>query len=116
MRSWMFGLVIGLAACGGETTRVDAVLALDGDAAAGASVYADNCAACHGASGLGVDDPDNTSLIGDNLTEAAGEVEEDAEFARLILDGEGSMPSFADGLDDQQIADVLAYMHDGLIQ
>jgi alkylation response protein AidB-like acyl-CoA dehydrogenase len=32
-----------------------------------------------------------------------------------ILNGEGNMPAFSD-LSDQEIADVLAYIHDGLIQ
>jgi mono/diheme cytochrome c family protein len=109
---WLVGMVV---ACGGggggETTRTDAILALDGDATAGATVFSDNCALCHAASGLGVDD----GGTGTNLTEAAGETSEDAEFAGIILNGEGNMPAFSD-LTDQEIADVLAYIHDGLIQ
>lgn len=107
---WLVPMVV---ACGGggDGTRSDAILALDGDATAGATVYADNCAVCHAASGLGVDD----GGTGMNLTEAAGETSEDAEFAGILLNGEGDMPSFSE-LTDQEIADVLAYIHDGLIQ
>lgn len=108
---WIWLVPMVVACGGGDGTRSDAILALDGDATAGATVYADNCAVCHAASGLGVDD----GGTGPNLTEAAGETSEDAEFIGYILNGEGDMPSFSD-LTDQEIADVLAHIHDGLIQ
>ena len=107
---WLVPMVV---ACGGggEATRSDTIPALDGDATAGATVYNDNCALCHAASGLGVND----GATGADLTEAAGEASEDAELIGYIINGEGDMPAFAD-LTDQEIADVLAYIHDGLIQ
>lgn len=116
MRNILLTLTFGLAACSGGGDRADAILALEGDPAAGETVYTDNCASCHGASGLGEDDPDTTGLTGVNLTEAAGETDADAEFVGYILDGVGTMTAFGDTLEDQQIADVLAYLHDGLIQ
>ena len=118
MRNFLMVLTVGLVACGGDKStgdRTDAILALSGDVANGEVVYTDNCAVCHAASGLGENDPDSPGT-GDDLTEAAGEAAEDAEFIGIILNGEGSMTAFADLLDDQEVADVLAYMHDGLIQ
>ena len=90
------------------------IVGLTGDETNGAAVYSANCAVCHKASGLGVDDP--SPGIGDNLTGAAAETDADAEFAGIILDGKGSMTAFADSLSDQDIADVLAYVHGDLIQ
>lgn len=104
-----------LVACSGGEDRVDTILGLTGDSAAGETVYGANCAVCHAASGLGVDDPTSPG-VGVNLTEAAGETDADAEFIPYIIDGIGDMTAFGDTLSDQEIADVLAYMHDGLIQ
>ena len=115
MTKWLAAiLVFGLAGCGKD--RSEKILALDGDPENGKTVYTENCASCHGASGLGVDDPDNADLTGANLTEAAGETDADDEFVGYLLDGNEAMPSFADTLSDQEMADVLAYLHDGLIQ
>lgn len=110
-------LLAALVACsgGGTTDRVDTILGLTGDPTNGEAVYTANCAVCHAASGLGVDDPE-TPGTGVNLTEAAGETDADAEFIPYIIDGVGDMTAFGDTLSDQDIADVLAYLHDGLIQ
>ena len=86
-------------ACG-KSAQVDDILALDGDAEAGATLYADNCAGCHGA--------DATGGSGPNLVEEAGEEEE--EFIDTILSGEGDMPSFEGDLTDQEIADIMAFL------
>jgi len=88
-------------ACG-ETTRTDDVLALAGDEAAGATVYTESCATCHGADGMGGTGP---SLV-DYMPGS-----DDAETVDLILNGGGGMPGFASSLEDQDIADVLEYMH-----
>ena len=87
-----------LVACGGEG-RIDDVLALDGDAVAGESVFADECASCHGVDGTGGSGPD-----------LRGEGEGDEEIAEAVLFGEGDMPAFDGDLDDQDIADVVAYV------
>jgi mono/diheme cytochrome c family protein len=107
---WLVPMVVACGGGSGEGTRSDAILALTGDATAGETVYTNNCAVCHAASGLGVDDGGS----GTNLTETAGETD-DTESIDYILNGEGNMPAFSD-LSDQEIADVLAYIHDGLIQ
>lgn len=108
---WTVVMAVALAACGDRSAKIEA---LDGDATAGQAVYTTYCVSCHGTSGLGEEDPDHTNLIGMNLTEAAGETGNDAEFIDIILNGKEEMTPFGDILEDQQIADVLAYMHDGL--
>ena len=94
--------VLFLAACG-DQSRVDDILALSGDATAGESVFSANCAACHGADGTGGSGPDLTS-----------EGESDAELAEYVLFGEEEMPGFDGDLDDQEIADVVAYVSEVL--
>lgn len=93
--------LIGLAIACGDGGRVDDILALTGDAAAGATVYADNCASCHGDDGTGGSGPD---ISGESETE---------EIAQIVLDGEGDMPAFDGDLTDQEIADVVAFVAEG---
>ena len=115
---WVLVVAATMAACNGKepgADRADAILALEGDPTNGQAVYEANCAVCHAESGLGEDDPTSPG-VGMNLTDAAGEVEEDPEFVEIILNGKEEMTAFADILTDQEIADVLAYIHDGLIQ
>jgi mono/diheme cytochrome c family protein len=126
MRAWIGVLAAFAAGCGEESDvehlelevrasdeRVGDILALDGDPVAGAVVYRESCATCHRASGLGVDDPVNPGL-GANLTLVIEHPEDDPRYVRMILIGPGVMPSFAGLLDDRQIADVLAYVHEDL--
>lgn len=69
-----------------------------GDATAGATVFADHCAACHGADGTGGSGP---SLAGTNM-------KDDSEVVGVIQNGVGDMP--AQGLTDAQTKDVLAWL------
>ncbi len=114
MRGWMAAAWLGLAACGGGTdddddddsvgdARVDAILALTPDAANGATLYADNCALCHGDDGEGG--------VGGQL---AGQVspDDESQIVLIILDGAGTMPSWEDYFSEQEVADVTAYLLD----
>ncbi len=75
-----------------------------GDSANGATLYAANCASCHGDDGaLGLVDATD-------LTVSMGE-KSDAELADVIVNGEGSMPAFS-ALSEQDVADLIAYMHE----
>ena len=114
---WLLLLCVGAPACGGEPTdkRTDAILALSGDPANGKVLYDANCVRCHGETGLGVDDPAG-NLIGADLTKAAGETEEESEFIQYIIEGKEEMPAFGDEFDDQEIADLLAWLHGGLTE
>lgn len=84
--------------------RVDDIMALTGDPASGATVYAAECASCHGADGTGGSGP--------NIT---GE-DEAEEIAEYVLFGEGDMPAFDGDLTDQEIADVVAYVAGGFVE
>ncbi len=93
------GLVMGCT--GSEGSRVDDVLALDGDATNGADVFGDTCAVCHGDDGSGGSGPD---LTGQDSLETV---------ISSVLNGNGSMPAFDGDLTDQEIADVAAYVTGG---
>jgi alcohol dehydrogenase (cytochrome c) len=73
-----------------------------GDATAGQQVFADNCSTCHGADGHGGNGGPDLSQVPD-----AGEL---TAVVKQVTDGGGGMPAFKGQLNDQQIADVAAYV------
>jgi mono/diheme cytochrome c family protein len=95
-----------LAGCGGDDSGGPSgpppqQVVDQGDAAKGEQVFADNCAACHGADGEGGSGP---KLAGDQAyTDPAVVVDQ-------IRDGGGGMPSFRDRLSAQELADVSAFV------
>lgn len=86
-----------LSGCADEEVNKD-ISAANGDATSGETLYADNCAGCHGAAGEGGSGP-----------AIAGNPEGDAETAEVVQNGEEEMPAFPD-LSDQDISDILAYL------
>ncbi len=86
-----------------ENPKTEGILELSGDAADGKLTYDNNCSSCHGADGTG-----NGSAP--SLAEHASH-ESDSEIVTIILDGEGSMPSFSN-LSDQEVANILAYIRE----
>lgn len=68
-----------------------------GDPTAGETVFANTCAACHGADGTGGSGPDITG-------EAFA-----SDLESIIRNGEGEMPAQSQ-LSDTEVADVIAYM------
>lgn len=87
-----------------QEMRIDDVLGLDGDAAAGATVFSNSCgnAGCHGADGIEGPAPDLPDRVPDFMTDG---------LACVVIGGTGSMPPQS-SLSDQEIADVLAYVQD----
>lgn len=116
-RTWplLIAALLSLPACddggdsndtGGNDSRVDTILALTPDAAAGQTVFADTCglASCHGADG-NTPGTASTKKLSDEIAELG-----DAAVVSVIIDGKDSMP--AQSLSDQQVADVLAYVNE----
>jgi menaquinol-cytochrome c reductase cytochrome b/c subunit len=94
----ILALVLPLSiACQGK--HVNDILDLEGDPVAGQALYVDNCAGCHG------DDAQGAS--GPNIVNESAEGE---EFVEVVLSGEEEMPAFDGDLEDQEIADILAYV------
>ena len=81
--------------------RVEALLALTGDATAGEALFTAACATCHGPGATGGSAPQLVSHF-----------ELDTVHIRAIVYGKEEMPAFGDLLSDQDIADVAAYLSD----
>jgi mono/diheme cytochrome c family protein len=99
MQKWI-GVVALLTACAGETTRVDDILALNGDVDAGETLYGNNCASgCH--------DADGSATVGvGNDIRGLGEAD---IVDSVVFPPTSSMNGLADFLSDQEIADIAAY-------
>lgn len=76
-----------------------------GDAAAGASIFAENCSGCHGEDGHGgPGGPDLTTM-------PLAQTEEGA--VQQVTNGGGGMPPFGGQLSEEEISDVAAFVvHD----
>lgn len=88
----------------GEGDRVSTILGLMGDTTAGATGFSGSCglgSTCHNADGT-------SSGTAADLTETTAMLTDEV-IVGTILNGEGSMPP-QNTLDDQKIADILAYM------
>ena len=90
--------LVALTACGNDSA-LSSIEALDGDATAGQALYEANCASCHGTDGTGGSGP--------NLVH---EQPDASEVIQLVYYGEDEMPAFSDSLEDQEIADITAYV------
>lgn len=97
----MLAFSLILVGCAGSDDKVSGILELEGDAALGETLYADNCAGCHGADGEGGSGPAMT----DEVPELS-----DEEIVDVIVNGYEEMPA-QDQLADQDVADVLAYLN-----
>jgi cytochrome c551 len=98
-----------LAACGGDDgnrgggapERPPQQVVDSGDPAKGREVFGANCAACHGKDGGGGSGP---KLAGEQAYTDPGVVVDQ------VRDGGGGMPAFGDSLDEQELADVSAFV------
>jgi mono/diheme cytochrome c family protein len=94
-------LFLGALACdGGDTGSAPKGYDLPaGDAAAGGTVYTDNCSYCHEMGGVAASD----------LTVEVPEQSDD-ELATVSIEGYGEMPPILSADDLQGVADCIAYM------
>jgi ubiquinol-cytochrome c reductase cytochrome c subunit len=74
----------------------------DGQADRGAAVFTEHCATCHGPDGFGGD-------LGVSLI-ARPVLLRPADYAAILRDGRHRMPGFQIVLNDQQVADTLAWL------
>ena len=91
---WLTIAALGLVACGP-------------DPEAGAEIYGDTCAACHGANGDAGTDINGTPA-GD-LNERVPALS-DEQIVDIILDGTGGMPPT--GLSEREAEDVVAHLRE----
>ncbi len=95
----LFVLGVALLAAAGPTGAAAPVVEMSG-----ASLFAQNCSACHQPTGKGIPGA-FPALAGDAFPQGPPD-----PVIRLLLNGRGGMPSFRADLDDGQIAAVLSYV------
>ncbi len=100
-----------LAACSGEKPKTDAELGLTPQQAAGRRVYDRDCLRCHSAySGSGKNGPSLKGAFKKPYL-PSGTPANDDRMKDVILLGRPMMPAFRNQLSDQELQDLLAYLH-----
>jgi mono/diheme cytochrome c family protein len=98
--------------CGGDpSSKTDAELGLNTQQASGRRIYQRTCAACHDAHSVpGQNGPSLKGLFKKTFLPSGLPANE--RFVRqTILNGRNMMPAAASGLTQQQLDDLLAYLH-----
>ena len=109
----LIALVIGCAGCGGKdlSKETDAQLGLNPQQSAGRVVFQNYCAACHYAySSSGLKGPGLKGLFRKKYL-PSGLPANDRFVEQTILGGRGMMPAQGDALTQQQLSDLMAYLH-----
>ena len=89
--------------------------ALTPQEAEGKHLYAVRCAHCHEDNDLALKKvPPDLHDVFSRTTLPSGAPATDPEVKRVVLSGRGMMPSFAGRFTDDQMNDLLAYLHTGL--
>ena len=75
----------------------------------GSATFNSKCIVCHGTDGNG-QTPLGKQLQAANLHSKQVQERTDAELRKIVHDGQANMPSFADQLSDEEIAQVVEYV------
>jgi mono/diheme cytochrome c family protein len=105
------GIVLGVAFLAG----CHSAPALTPQAAEGKHLYAVRCAHCHEDNDLALKKvpPDLHGIFRQSAL-PSGAPATDAEVRRVVLAGKGLMPGFAGRFTNEQMTDLLAYLHTGI--
>ena len=105
----VLALGVGVAACGDDDENGADTTATETDGTtdettteAGRSIFVEQCGVCHTLSDAGTTGTTGPSLDGRGLSED--------EVEQQVREGGGGMPAFEDTLEDDEIADVSAYV------
>ena len=98
--------------CESERRKSDAELGLNPQQAAGRHLYDRQCDRCHEPySSRGKKGPSLQGVFKKQYLSISGFPANDERVAEIIKMGRAKMPGFSQVLDDQQTADLLAYLH-----
>jgi mono/diheme cytochrome c family protein len=98
--------------CTAERRKSDAELGLTPQQSAGRRIYDDNCARCHEPySSSGKQGPSLQGIFKKPYFEMSGLPSNDARATDIIRFGRDKMTGFGQVLSQQQINDLLAYLH-----
>ncbi|HTW24685.1 MAG TPA: cytochrome c [Candidatus Baltobacteraceae bacterium] len=104
-------LAIFAAGCGDPAPKSDAQLGLNVQQAGGRRVFEHYCAACHNAySSSGSKGPSLKGIYKKRFL-PSGLPANDRFVEETIVNGRGMMPPQGDALDQQQLDDLVAYLH-----
>jgi mono/diheme cytochrome c family protein len=105
-------LLPSLCGCQVERRKSDAELGLNAQQAAGRKIYDEYCYRCHEPySSRGKKGPSLKGVFKQQYLEKSGLPANDERVGAIIVSGRGMMPGFGQVLDQQQVQDLLAYLH-----
>ena len=105
-------LVSGLAGCQAQRRRSDAELGLNPQQIAGRKVYDNYCDRCHEPySSSGKQGPPLKGVYSKPYLPLSGLPANDERIGEIVRYGRSKMPGFGQALSNQQIQDLLVYMH-----
>ena len=104
--------VFALAGCEAERRRSDAELGLNPQQSAGRKLYDNYCGRCHEPySSRGKKGPSLKGVFKQQYLPLSGLPANDARVGDIIKYGRSKMEGFGQVMTDQQIQDLLAYLH-----
>lgn len=104
--------LILLAGCEAERRKSDAELGLNAQQSAGRKLYDEYCDRCHNPySTRGRQGPGLRGVFKKQYLAVSGIPANDARVGEIIRIGRGKMEGFSNVLTQQQLDDMLAYMH-----
>jgi mono/diheme cytochrome c family protein len=105
-------LVSGLAGCQAQRRKSDAELGLNPQQIAGRKVYDNYCDRCHEPySSSGKQGPPLKGVYSKPYLPLSGLPANDERIGEIVRYGRSKMPGFGQALSNQQIQDLLVYMH-----
>ena len=105
-------VLLALAGCEAERRKSDAELGLNPQQAAGRQLYDNYCARCHEPySSRGKKGPSMKGVFKQQYLPLSGLPANDARVGDIIMHGRSKMEGFGQVMTDQQVQDLLAYMH-----
>jgi mono/diheme cytochrome c family protein len=112
--SWLCALaaLALLSGCDTELRKSDAELGLNHQQATGRQIYDRSCGQCHEPySSRGKKGPPLKGVFKKQYLSISGLPANDARVGEIIVYGRSKMPAYGRELDQQQVQDLLAYMH-----
>jgi mono/diheme cytochrome c family protein len=104
--------VLLLQGCNAEVRKSDAELGLNSQQSAGRRIYDRHCDQCHEPySTSGKKGPGLKGVFKKQYLSESGLPANDERVGEIIRAGRSKMPAFGQTLDQQQVEDLLAYMH-----
>jgi len=104
--------LLALAGCDVERRKSDAELGLNPQQAEGRKLYDDYCDRCHEAySSRGKKGPSLKGVFKQQYLSVSGLPANDDRVGEIVKNGRAKMEGFGQVMTDQQIKDLLAYLH-----